>query len=119
VNTEAATEVFAALGDPTRQRLLDLLAEHGPASATTLAAPLQVSRQAVKKHLQVLERAGLVSSARDGREVLFAVRRIELDRSAAWLLERAERWDRRLSALKAAAENGPGAPGRPGRQNRS
>jgi len=110
VNTESVTEVFAALGDPTRQHLLELLAERGRASATTLAGPLGVTRQAVNKHLAVLERAGLVGSVRQGREVLYAVRRIELDRSAAWLLERAERWDRRLAALKAAAEGSPPQP---------
>ena len=63
-----------------------------------------MSRQAVTKHLTVLERAGLVRSGREGREVLYAVQRIQLDRSAAWLLERAERWDRRLAGLKSAAE---------------
>ena len=105
MNRESATEVFAALGDPTRQHLLELLAEHGRASATTLAAPLGVTRQAVHKHLQVLEQAGLVSAGRRGREVLYTVRRIGLDRSAAWLLERAERWDSRLTALKQAAES--------------
>jgi DNA-binding transcriptional ArsR family regulator len=105
VNTDSAAEVFAALGDATRQRLLELLAEQGQASATTLAGPLGVTRQAVNKHLAVLERVGLVGSVRHGREVLYTVRRIELERSAAWLLERAERWDRRLAALKDAAEH--------------
>jgi DNA-binding transcriptional ArsR family regulator len=105
VNTETATRIFAALGDPTRQHLLELLAEHGRASATTLAEPLGVSRQAVNKHLQVLERVGLIGSDRNGREVLYTVRRIELDRSAAWLRDRAQQWGDHLATLKAAAEN--------------
>ena len=97
-------EVFAALGDPNRQKLLELLAARGGTSATSLAALVEVTRQAVDKHLRVLERAGLVSSTRVGREVLYAVRRDELDRSAAWLSQVSANWDRRLAAIKAAAE---------------
>jgi DNA-binding transcriptional ArsR family regulator len=65
---------------------------------------MSVSRQAINKHLNVLERAGLVESARSGREVLYSVRRDELDRSATWLREVAEQWDRRLAMIKAIAE---------------
>ncbi|WP_346623566.1 metalloregulator ArsR/SmtB family transcription factor [Blastococcus montanus] len=98
--------VFAALSDPHRRRLLEALGDHPTgASATALARPLPVSRQAVDKHLRVLERAGLVASARHGREIRFAVRREQLDRSAAWLTELADRWDQRLGRLKAAAES--------------
>jgi len=100
----ALADVFAALGDPNRQRLLELLAAGGRASATTLAAPIAVTRQAVDKHLRVLERAGLVSSARAGRQVMYAVRGEEFERSAAWLRDVAASWDRRLAAIKAAAE---------------
>jgi DNA-binding transcriptional ArsR family regulator len=104
VSQAPLVEVFAALGDPNRQRLLELLAARGRASATSLASAVAVTRQAVDKHLRVLERAGLVSSTRAGREVLYAVRRDELDRSAAWLSEVSANWDRRLAAVKAAAE---------------
>ena len=100
----AVAEVFAALGDPNRQRLLELLAARGSASATALAEPIAVTRQAVDKHLRVLERAGLVSASRAGREVLYAVRGEELERSAAWLHDVAAQWDRRLASIKAAAE---------------
>lgn len=99
-------EVFAALGDPNRQRILELLATRGRASATTLAAPVAVTRQAVDKHLRVLERAGLVSATREGREVLYDVRGEELERSAAWLTDVAVTWDRRLATIKATAERG-------------
>jgi Predicted transcriptional regulators len=101
--------VFAALGDPNRQTLLLLLVREGRASASSLAPSLEVSRQAVDKHLRVLERAGLVESARSGREVLYTVRRAELERSAAWLRELAENWERRLGAIKTAAETPPPA----------
>ena len=103
--------VFTALSDPHRRRLLEALGDHPDgASATVLAHPLPVSRQAVDRHLRMLERAGLVTSARHGREVRFAVRREQLDRSAAWLTELADRWDARLGRLKAAAERPPEDP---------
>ena len=97
--------VLIALSDPTRRLLLDALADEGTASATTLAGRLPVSRQAVVKHLHVLEEAGLVSGGRAGREVLFQVRPEPLDQSARWLTEMAATWDRRLAALKRAAES--------------
>lgn len=97
--------VFAALADPSRHLLLQALAGHAEgASATQLAAPLPVSRQAVDKHLRVLHRAGLVSSTRRSREVRYALRREELDNAAAWLSDLARSWDRRLASIKAAAE---------------
>ena len=78
-------DVFTALADPTRRRVLDLLAEHGHGTATTLAAELPVSRPAVIKHLAVLDRAGLVSSQRHGREVRYVVRPEPLQETAAWM----------------------------------
>jgi len=102
-------EVFAALADENRQQLLKTLVRRGSgASATALASALPVTRQAVERHLKVLERAGLVESSRTGREVLFIVRRHELDRSAKWMTNLADQWDRRLAAVKAKAEPGKG-----------
>lgn len=98
------TEVFAALADPTRWRVLDLLARRGEGTATTLAAELPVSRVAVVKHLGVLDRAGLVTRLRAGREVRFSVRPERLDATAAWLAEAAAAWDARLAAIKRLAE---------------
>jgi ArsR family transcriptional regulator, cadmium/lead-responsive transcriptional repressor len=71
---EEADELWAAVADPTRRRLLDALLTHGEATATALAGELPVTRQAVAKHLAVLDRAGLVDSRRNGREVLYTVR---------------------------------------------
>jgi DNA-binding transcriptional ArsR family regulator len=65
---------------------------------------LPVSRQAVVKHLQVLETAGLVEGVRAGREVLYSARPEPLDASARWLANLSASWDRRLTALKRAAE---------------
>jgi DNA-binding transcriptional ArsR family regulator len=96
--------VLAALADPTRRQLLEALAGEGQASATRLASRLPVSRQAVVKHLRVLEDTGLVTGARAGREVLYHVRPGPLDASAAWLANLAAAWDRRLATLKHSAE---------------
>ncbi|WP_370943752.1 ArsR/SmtB family transcription factor [Amycolatopsis sp. cg5] len=100
-------EVLAALADPTRRALLDVLADAGQASATTLAGQLPVSRQAVVKHLNVLESAGLVSGGRSGREVLYRVHPEAIETSAQWLTELAASWDRRLGKLKRIAEQFP------------
>jgi DNA-binding transcriptional ArsR family regulator len=96
--------VFAALADPTRWRLLGMLAQRGQGTATTLAAQVPVSRPAVIKHLGVLDRAGLVTRRRAGREVLYRVEPARLDATARRLAELAAAWDTRLAALKALAE---------------
>ncbi|MFE6847545.1 ArsR/SmtB family transcription factor [Streptomyces sp. NPDC057686] len=105
---EAVDDVLAALADPTRRRLLDLLAAQGEASATALAERLPVSRQAVVKHLAVLDAAGLVSGSRVGREVRYAVRPAALDATARWMAALAADWDRRLARIKRIAESAEG-----------
>jgi len=99
-----ADEVFVALADPTRRQLLDVLAARGEASATMLAVELPVSRQAVVKHLAVLDRAGLVRGSRRGREVRYTVRPEHLDATARWLAGLAAEWDARLAAIRRLAE---------------
>jgi DNA-binding transcriptional ArsR family regulator len=101
---EGVDSVLAALADPTRRRLLDLLAAHGEATATTLAERLPVSRQAVVKHLAVLDAARLVSGSRVGREVRYTVRPAALDATAQWMAALAADWDRRLANIKRIAE---------------
>jgi DNA-binding transcriptional ArsR family regulator len=100
----AADEVFVALAEPTRRQLLDVFAARGEATATVLAAKLPVSRQAVVKHLAVLDRAGLVRGVRRGREVRYAVRPERLDATARWLAGLAAEWDARLATIKRLAE---------------
>jgi DNA-binding transcriptional ArsR family regulator len=102
-----ADEVFGALADGTRRRVLTLLAEHGDGTATTVAAELPVSRPAVVKHLGILERAGLVDARKRGREVRYTVRPQPLHETATWLGAIAHEWDERLSRLKRLAEGGP------------
>ena len=99
--------VFAALADPTRWRVLSLLAERGEGTATSLAGELPVSRVAVVKHLAVLDRVGLVEARREGREVRYTVRTEPLDETARWMARLADQWDARLVAIKRLAEANP------------
>jgi DNA-binding transcriptional ArsR family regulator len=99
---EREAAVLAALADGTRRRLLAVLVEVGSGSATTLADRLPVSRQAVIKHLRVLQAAGLVGGARSGREVLYAARPDPLEASARWLADLCSTW--RSSPHVAASE---------------
>ena len=99
-----AEELFAALADRTRWRVLSLLAERGEGTATSLAGELPVSRVAVVKHLAVLDRAGLVESRREGREVRYTVRPERLDAAVRSMAEVAASWDRRLQRIKRIAE---------------
>jgi DNA-binding transcriptional ArsR family regulator len=103
--------VFAALADPTRRGLLDRLAAHGAASATTLAKELPVSRQAVVQHLAVLDAAGLTVARRRGREVRHSVRPAALTAAAEWMTRIAAQWDERLAAIAGLAEAGEPAAG--------
>jgi DNA-binding transcriptional ArsR family regulator len=105
----AELEVLSALADPTRWQLMDRIAAGagaGQTTATALAEGLPVSRQAIVKHLGVLERAGLVAGLRAGREMRYSVRVERLDATARWMAEAARRWDDRLAAIKALAESG-------------
>lgn len=97
-------QVLAAMADPTRRRLLAVLAADGPATASTLADGLPISRQAVAKHLAVLSRAGLVTSSKHGRDVRFAILTDGLSQTADWLSGLAAEWDDRLAAIKRIAE---------------
>jgi DNA-binding transcriptional ArsR family regulator len=101
-----AEEVLAALADPTRRRILDLLAARGEATATIIAAELPVTRQGVVKHLAALDRVGLVAGHRQGREVRYRVRPERLSSTARWMEEVAAEWDARLAAIKRIAEGG-------------
>lgn len=97
--------LWVAVADPTRRRVLDALLEHGQANTTTLAAGLPVTRQAVAKHLAVLNRVGLVAGQRRGREVRYAVRLARLDDAAEAMARVAAQWDSRLARTKRLAES--------------
>ena len=101
---EADDELWSAVADPSRRRVLDLLVGNGEVSASWLAPRVPFSRQAVSKHLAVLERAGLISRRKQGREVLYQVVADRLDQATRAMAELAARWDRRLAAIKRLAE---------------
>lgn len=96
--------LLEAVADSSRRRVLDLILAHGPSTPTALAAELPFTRQAVAKHLAVLDRAGLVEGRRRGREVRYSVRPEHLDVAARAMAKVAARWDARLEAIKGAAE---------------
>jgi DNA-binding transcriptional ArsR family regulator len=97
-------DLWEAMADPTRRKLLDLLVARGHATATTLTADMPVSRQAISKHLFLLQQVGLVDSHRQGREVRYEVREQRLAEATSALSDVANRWDRRLRAIKQLAE---------------
>jgi ArsR family transcriptional regulator, cadmium/lead-responsive transcriptional repressor len=104
-------ELWSAVGDPTRRRMLDLLVTRGSSTATTLSEQLPVTRQAVAKHLAVLDRAGLVEARKRGREMRYAVRPERLDVAARSMAQVAAAWDVRLAAIKRIAEAAAAARG--------
>lgn len=101
---EPDDELWSAVADPSRRRVLDLLVAAGEATATDLATQVPFTRQAVSKHLVVLEEVGLVSRRKQGRDVLFRVEDHRLDQAARVMAEVANRWERRLDAIKRLAE---------------
>jgi DNA-binding transcriptional ArsR family regulator len=98
-------ELWAAVTDPSRRRVLDLIVGRGEATPTTLASELPFTRQAVAKHLAVLERAGLIEGHRHGREVRYVVLTDGLTAATKAMARAAARWDRRLEAIKRIAES--------------
>jgi DNA-binding transcriptional ArsR family regulator len=97
-------ELWAAVGEPSRRRVLDLLLSRGESTPSALAQELPFTRQAVTKHLAVLDRVGLVVSRRQGREVRYVVRPERLDAATRAMARVASRWDQRLQAIKDLAE---------------
>ena len=97
-------DLWSAIGDPTRRRMLDLLLVDGGGTATTLSEQLPVTRQAVAKHLGVLDRVGLVHVTPAGRERRYQVDEAQLARAVAQLAAVGASWDARLRRIKQLAE---------------
>jgi ArsR family transcriptional regulator, cadmium/lead-responsive transcriptional repressor len=104
VNAVIDDELWSAVGDPMRRRMLDQLLADGGGTATTLSGRLPVTRQAVAKHLAVLDRAGLVHGTPAGRERRYTVDESQLARAVAQMATVSETWDRRLQRIKRIAE---------------
>ena len=100
----AAAPVFAALGDPTRLALVSRLGIEGPLSITRLAEDSPVTRQAITKHLNVLNDAGLVRSAKQGRERIWEVEAAQIAAARRFLDEVSSQWDSALQRLKRHVE---------------
>lgn len=97
---DALAPLFAALGDPTRLRVVARLATGGPGSATALSADASVTRQAIVRHLGVLEEAGLVRSNKRGRERVWELHPTRLVDAHAYLDEVSQQWDDALGRLQ-------------------
>jgi ArsR family transcriptional regulator, cadmium/lead-responsive transcriptional repressor len=104
MTAQADDELWSAIADPSRRRVLDLVVSNGAVSASWLAGHVPFTRQAVSKHLVVLEQAGLISRRKQGREVLYQVEAGRLDQAARALADLATQWDRRLDTIKRLAE---------------
>jgi ArsR family transcriptional regulator, cadmium/lead-responsive transcriptional repressor len=104
MSAQADDELWSAIADPSRRRVLDLLVSNGAVSASWLAGRVPFSRQAVAKHLAVLEQTGLVRRRRQGREIVYLVEADRLDQASRAMTDLAAQWDRRLAAIKRLAE---------------
>jgi DNA-binding transcriptional ArsR family regulator len=104
MSPQADDQLWSAIADPSRRRVLDLLVSHGDASASWIAGHVPFTRQAVSKHLAILEEAGLVTRHKQGREVLYQVEAARLDQATQAMADLAARWDQRLGAIKRLAE---------------
>lgn len=104
----AVAQVFSALGDGTRLSVVRKLSAEGGLSATALSGGAKVSRQAIVKHLQVLEGAGLVTHEKRGREVLYALDGGRLLEARAFIDGVSAGWDRAIDRLRRLVEEEPG-----------
>ncbi len=100
----AAASLFFALGDVTRLAVVRRLATAGALTATALADGAPVTRQAIVKHLQVLEEAGLVSAERQGREVRYSLETAQLAEAQRFIAGISAGWDRAIERLKDLVE---------------
>ena len=98
-------QLWEAIAEPSRRRVLDLILAHGEATPTMLAAELPFTRQAVAKQLTVLTRVGLVEGHKQGREMRYSVLTDRLDAASRAMANVAARWDVRLQAIKQIAED--------------
>lgn len=105
MNTAYQATIFSALGDPTRLSLVAKLIDGKSHSITTLATDTHITRQAITKHLRVLENVGIVTSIKAGRESLYALDPKPLESVQEYLAIIANEWDKSLNNLKTFLEN--------------
>ena len=97
---ESTAELFSALGDKTRLQLVKRLCDSGPISIRELSEGLDISRQAITKHLRVMEECGLVSSEKQGRQQIFELDQRRFEIAKAYLESVSSRWDAAIERLK-------------------
>ena len=105
---DAPSALFAALGDPTRLRLLIRLSRGEPLSIKELATGARMTRQAVTKHLHILAGAGVATPSRQGREQRWSLDQQQLAQARQFLERIAQQWDNALARLKATVEEEQG-----------
>ena len=105
-SSEALAGVFAALGDPTRLKLVAVLCAGGAFSIAQLTAGTAISRQGVTKHLQMLADAGVVSDVRRGRERLWRLEPAQIDQARRSLEVIGRQWEVALGKLRTFVESG-------------
>lgn len=96
--------MFAALADPTRREIAQLLADEGPQTQTELARRLPITRQGIAKHLSALADAGLVEASRAGRESRYRLTPAPFAAAALWMAALGAEWDKRLESLRRLLE---------------
>ena len=106
-SSDALASIFAALGDPTRLKLVAVLCAGGAFSIAQLTASTEISRQGVTKHLQVLADAGVVRDVKIGRERLWQLEPGQIEEAKRTLELIGREWDVALGKLKAFVESGP------------
>ncbi len=104
MSTTVDDDLWSAIGDPIRRTMIDLLLGGERGTATSLSERLPVTRQAVSKHLAVLDRVGLVNAAPAGRERHYALDEVQLARAVSQLSKVGATWDARLRRIKQIAE---------------
>jgi DNA-binding transcriptional ArsR family regulator len=112
-SSASSAAVFAALGDETRLRLVSRLCDGGPTSITNLTRGTPITRQAITKHLRVMQDAGLVRNTKQGRESYWELDRRRLEEARRNLALISKQWDDALDRLRQFVETdqavGPGA----------
>lgn len=105
VRLRESAPVFAALGDPTRLQVVARLCSYGPQSITRLSADMDVTRQAVTKHLVALAAAGLAQPRREGREQIWQLETRRLALARETLDQISGQWDSAITRLRAIVES--------------
>src|SRR5258708_6324843 len=104
----ATAEFFRALGDPTRLEMVRRLSSGKPYTMTSVSRGLEISRQGVRKHLQVLADAKMITLRPQGRDTYIILERNALERGKAFIVKLERRWDMRLEALRSFVDGKEG-----------